>query len=234
MKAFVKPAFALALFPVLFLSCALSEGASLLTARGTASVAAEPDRVTLTCSCEARDTDLAAAREKVAETVSAATEAFLSLGIEQEEIATAWYSVYPYYEEDGEGKTREAGYEVNHALSVGCRDLSKLDEVIAGAGAAGMTGISGITFDVTDRHGIYLTALKLAVQAAREKAEALASAAGLSLIGVVSLEEEPGADSVSYAAAEDAASARFRAGGSGIAADSVNVTASVTAVFSAE
>ena len=128
------------------------------------------------------------------------------------------------------------GYEVSHSLSVVCRDISLLDEVISAAGTAGMTSVSGITFDVSNRHALYLSALQLAVSAAREKAEMLASASGLTVAGVTEIRENANGDSVLYAnaAEEDAGMSFARTAGAGISSGSVNVTASVTAVFSAE
>ena len=235
MNRILKTVFALALVFALSLSCALSEGASL-TSQGTASIAADPDMVTFTCSVEARDADLSAAQEKAAACVAAATEAFVSLGIGKEEITTAWYNVYPYYEEDEEGKTNRAGYEVSHSLSVVCRDIAKLDDVIGAAGAAGMSSISGISFDVSNRHALYLSAMQLAVNAAREKAETLAAASGLTVSGVAEIRENANGDSVLYANEkdEDAGMSFARAAGGGISSGSVTVTASVTAVFRAD
>ena len=235
MNRLMKTAFTLALALAIAAPCAFAEAATL-SAQGTASIAAEPDVVTLTCSVEARDADLSAAQEKAAGCVSAATEALLSLGVAKEEITTAWYNVYPYYEEDENGKTRQMGYEVSHSLSVVCRDIALLDEVISAAGTAGMTSVSGITFDVSNRHALYLSALQLAVSAAREKAEMLASASGLAVAGVTEIRENANGDSVLYAnaAEEDAGMSFARTAGAGISSGSVNVTASVTAVFSAE
>lgn len=231
LKRFLPLSLALALI----LSFALAEAATI-SAQGTASIAADPDVVTLACSFDARDADLAAAQEKSAACVAAATEALLSLGIAKEEITTAWYNVYPYYEEDAEGKTVQAGYEVSHSLSIVCRDISLLDNVIGAAASAGMTGISGITFDVSNRHALYLSALQLATNAAREKAEVLAAASGLAVTGVAEIRENANGDSVLYAnaAEEDAGMSFARAAGAGISSGSVSVTASVTAVFAAE
>lgn len=207
-----------------------------ITAQGTASIAADPDVVTLICSVEARNIDLSKAQEDAATCVSTATEALLSLGIAKEEITTAWYNVYPRYEEDSGGKTRQVGYEVSHSLSIVCRNISLLDDVINTVGAAGMMGISGITFDVSNRHALYLSALQLAVEAAREKVEVLSAASGLSIIGVTEIREGNSGDSVFYAntVEEDAGISFSRATGAGISSASVNVTASVTVVFAAE
>ena len=234
MKNRMKTLIAAALAALMLTGAALAEAATV-TAQGTAGLSADPDIVTFNCGTEARGADSASAQAAAAAAVSAATEALIALGVAREDISTAWYNVYPYYEEGEDGRMVQAGYEANHSLYVTCRDLTRMDAALSAAVGAGMTNLSGITFGLSNRHALYLQALDLAVAAAREKAEILAAAGGLTLTGVSEILEIGTGDTAAASGEEaDAGIAYSRAAGTGIAGGSVSVSASVTAVFGAE
>ena len=88
-----------------------------------------------------------------------------------------------------------------------------------------------MSYGVSDRSGLYKQALELAVRAAEEKAAAMEASGGKALTGLVSLTENQSYDAryamVSAAKGENAMDAGIRSG-------SISVSASVTAVYTAE
>jgi uncharacterized protein YggE len=69
-------------------------------------------------------------------------------------------------------------------------DLGLLGEVIGKAVDAGAAAVSGIQFDVKARPELERRALKQAVEDARAHADAAASGAGTSVVGVIRIEEQ--------------------------------------------
>ena len=137
---------------ILFLSLTLLAGAASaeaqLEARGTASIAADPDVVTVSCSANLHAADVAEAQRLVSAVTADATERLKALGIGDDDIVTEYYSYYPLYDySEGSDLPKLTGYQAGHSLSVTCRDISRLDEVIGAVTSAGMTEVNSITFN---------------------------------------------------------------------------------------
>ncbi len=219
----------------LALLCAAASACADIEARGTASISALPDLVTVSCSANLNAADVAEAQSLVSAVTAEATEKLTALGISEEDIVTEYYSYYPIYDYSSESNLPALkGYQASHSLRVTCRDITRLDEVIGALTGAGMTDVGSIVFDSSRRHELYLEALKMAVNAAREKAGVLAEASALSLGGVRSVTENGSGEAYYANAEEDMAGESKRDAGAGIRGGAVTVAASVTAVFETE
>jgi uncharacterized protein YggE len=78
---------------------------------------------------------------------------------------------------------------VTNVVSVHVRDINKVADVIDDSVAAGATTVNGVAFDVADRASAENQARDAAVKDARAHADALASAAGVTITGVASINE---------------------------------------------
>ena len=228
-----KFAVLLALLALAFSCCALADAD--IVAQGTATIMADPDLARVNSGASLRASSIAEAQEKVAAVVAAATENLEAMGIAKEDIVTDYYSCYPAYDYNGtQEEPQIIGYQAGHSLVVTCRDLSRLDEVLGIMTESGMTEFNGITFDCTNRHDLYLEALKSAVRTAREKAEVLSAESGLTLGRVDKVTEQGYSDMVyAEAASGDAQMLSKRDAGAGIRGGTVGVSASVTVEFEA-
>ena len=92
------------------------------------------------------------------------------------------------------------GYEVSQSTTVKVRDTSKAGELLAGVGSKGATEVSGLAFTFDDPTAVQTAARNKAIADAKSKAEALASQLGVSLVRVVSFNENQGGN---YPAAGD-------------------------------
>ncbi len=95
----------------------------------------------------------------------------------------------------------QQGYVGRHTITVRFDEPGRAGEVVAAAIGAGATDTSGIRFDRRDRRTLEQEALKLAVQDARARADALAAGAGRTVDRVVRIEEEGAAGSAGSPAA---------------------------------
>ena len=172
----------------------------------------------------------------VSAVIAGATAKLIELGALEEDITTENFSYYPEYDYSGStGNPRLIGYRVNHSLRVTCRDLGMLDSVMAVLTDCGMTETWNVSFDLSNRSELYRQALSLAIDAAKEKAETMAQASGLTIKGVETVEERSSGDVARYAnTTEDAVMLKASGVGSSIRSGDVGVSASVTVVYQAE
>ena len=110
-------------------------------------------------------------------------------GIAEKDIQTSNFSVSPRYDYKENSQARLVGYDVSNTVTVTVRDLAGLGTMLDSVVNEGSNQISGIAFDIADRHVLEDQARKLAVADARRKAEIYAAAAGVSLGRVVVMSE---------------------------------------------
>jgi uncharacterized protein len=176
-----------------------------------------------------------AARAEAARVMTAIIAAAKAKGVAERDIRTSGISLSPQYASDCSPSSGCAkpgtivGYAMSEQVDVTVHDLDVVGGVIDGATAAGATNVNGVSFEVDDPARAETDARVAAITAAREKADAMARAAGVSLGQVVSVSET----SVSpypypFAAAQGA---RSDAAATPVQPGTQDVAASVTVVF---
>ena len=103
-------------------------------------------------------------------------------------IQTTNYSVSPQYKYE-QGRAPEiTGYEANHTVQLTLDDITLVGKVIDAATKSGANGTNRIEFTVKDDSTLRAEAIAKASLAARNNAEAIAKALGLTTSGVFSAE----------------------------------------------
>ena len=108
-------------------------------------------------------------------------DALKKFNIDPKDIQTTNFSIYPQQQVDPNGKVTGVTYMVDNTVFVTLRDISKIGEVIGAAVDAGANSINSIQFDAADRSKALSEARKAAVADALAQAKELASAAGVTL-----------------------------------------------------
>jgi uncharacterized protein YggE len=103
------------------------------------------------------------------------------LGVDPKDVQTSAFSVNPQQQFDKDGKPTKVVYVVDNTVNVTVRDLQKLGQMLDSSVRSGANTISGIQFDVKDKPTAIAEARKLAIQDARAQATDIASAAGVTL-----------------------------------------------------
>jgi uncharacterized protein len=99
-------------------------------------------------------------------------------------------SVQPQYDyRDGRAATL-TGYQLADLVAVTVRDVGRVADVIDGALRAGATSLDGLSFRVADASAPEREARLAAMSAARQRADDLARAAGLTIAGVEDIAED--------------------------------------------
>lgn len=109
------------------------------------------------------------------------------LGVEEKDIQTSSFNIYPQQQYSPEGQLTGTIYMVDNTVNVTVRDLSVLGKLLDAVVRAGANSINGINFDVLDKTAAITEARKLAIQDAQAQAQELAAAAGVELGNLINL-----------------------------------------------
>ena len=151
---------------------------------GTGHVAVQPDVADLRLGVTVTKPTVVAARAEAAVTLEAILRAVDGAGISRADVRTATLSVQPRYDyRDGRAPVL-TGYEIANIVEISVRDLSVLGGVIDATLAAGATSMDGLTFRLADPVPSERDARRRAMAEARSRADVLAEAAGLTIVGV--------------------------------------------------
>lgn len=123
--------------------------------------------------------------------INAVSDAIKKLDIDEKDIQTTNYSIYPNYDYMDRFQ-KITGYNANATILVKVRDMDKINEVIDIATAQGANTIGGINFDIADRSKAEDEARQKAFQDAFKKAQQAAKIAGFQLGRVINYSENTG------------------------------------------
>lgn len=160
--------------------------AQTITVVGTGTVTTVPNRAHFDFTVETRAKTASAALAQNASAARAVIAAVKEAGVAGADVQTAQVSLNPVASDDGGSIV---GYVASNTVSVEIRDLDAAGKVVDAAVGAGATGVSGPALLRSDSDALYRQALRAAVAQARQKAEALAEAAGGSLGRAVTIAE---------------------------------------------
>lgn len=169
-----------------------------ITVSGQGEIFAVPDIATFTFSVVEEAKTVKEAQDEATRKINSALELLEMKGIEERDIKTTSYNLYPRYEfvrsgvssiKYPNGRRELTGYEVNQSITVKVRDTEKAGEILADIGAAGVSNVSGLQFTIDDEEELQREARKEAIEKAKEKAKELANDLGVSLVRVVNFSE---------------------------------------------
>ncbi len=165
-------------------------GIPTVSVSGHGEVNVPPDTASVNIGVDIIAQTLDEAQDQATAQATAVIEALEAAGIASEDIQTEYYSVNILrdYSENAD-PTLITGFEIINQLRVTVRDTDQLGELLDAAVSAGANSIYGVTFYVEDQTAATSEARVEAVANAREKAEELASAAGMTLGPVAAISE---------------------------------------------
>ncbi len=163
--------------------------ARTVTVTGAGQASLKPDIAYIYIGVHTEASSAASAVSENSTKTQALVEALKAAGIAEDDIRTTNFSIWSgiKYGPDGQ-PTGETIYSVDNTVYVTVRDLPKLGDLLDKAVQAGANSINSITFDVADKTKAMSDARKAAVEAARKQADELATAAGVSLGEIQSIQ----------------------------------------------
>jgi len=112
---------------------------------------------------------------------SAVMDALKAAGVDEKDIRTTNFSIWPSQQYGVDGQPTGSIYMVDNTVYVVVRDLDGLGDLLDDAISAGANSINSIQFDVADKTAAVKEARAKAVEDAKLQAQELADAAGVSL-----------------------------------------------------
>ena len=149
----------------------------LITVTGNAEIKTPPDEAVVNLGVETKDEELATAKQLNDKKVKAVLALAKKLDIDKKYFQTDYISIEPQYNAGNRGETTQY-YVVRMNISVTLKNTDKLEALLSQALEAGANYIYGVEFRTTELRKFRDQARAQAVQAAKEKAEALAKELG--------------------------------------------------------
>lgn len=152
-----------------------------LSVTGTGKVTLTPDIVYINIGVHTEEADVATALANNTTQSQQVADSLKQYGIEDTDIQTSAFNVYPMQNYGPQGEMLDIKYVVDNSVFVTVRDLTKLGAILNTVVTSGANNINGITFDVADRSAGESQARITAVEDAKAQAAELAEAAGAKL-----------------------------------------------------
>lgn len=151
-----------------------------MTLEGEGHVTAIPDQAKINIGVSTENPNVQQAQQENTRISNQIIDALKRIGISENDIKTASYSVFPRYDYI-EGKSILRGYEVEHLFEVTIRDLTKTGPVYDEAIRNGANRSGLVQFLVSNQERFYQEALIKAMTNAGNKAAVLAKTIGAPL-----------------------------------------------------
>lgn len=158
----------------------------------------------------------------------AVKDTLISAGVDEKDIQTSSFNVYPQSDTDAQGKIVRTYFTVENNVYVTVRALDSLGKVLDAVAKSGANNIYGINFDVQDKTKAQSEARKLAVDSARTQAQELATAAGVELGNVILISSTTGYTQPYYGQGMGGGGAAAASQAVPIAAGQMQITSDVT------
>lgn len=202
--------------------------ASTFDVTGEGKVHVVPDRAFVELGVKKSGMSVKTVQDDADKTMNTLTDALKKIGIEDKDIKTTGYNIYPDY---NSLTGRPSGYVVSSSVQVRIRNFEHISPVLDLAGTYGLEQIGQLSFILSDElaDSTMEEARKAAVDEAKMKAESLARLAGVKLGKIVNVNEySGGSPGPLLYNAKNTADAMEVSGGADVSPGTNEVTVSVT------
>ena len=159
---------------------------------GEGKVLAKPNIAVISLSIVTEAVTSKIAQDDNSKKSKAVTDFLKSQNIEEKDIKTTGYNIYPQYRYPQYYKPEIRGYQVNQTLEVKVRDLDKVSGILDGVVSAGVNQVNSLSFEIDDPESLKADARKKAIDDAKKKADELEDQLGVNLGKIVNFSESIG------------------------------------------
>ncbi len=151
---------------------------------GEGRVVVVPDEATLQLGVTDQGRNLKTVQQSINMKMEQVGKSLKGMGIDDKDIKTTGYNVYPDYQEEGL-------YRAQASLSVKIHDLDKVSDALDLVGSLGLDNVSGPSFGLSEELSEKTTreAREEAIEKAKTKASELAELSGMKLGRIVNISE---------------------------------------------
>ena len=165
----------------------------IISVQGEGKINVRPDIATFSLSVISEGKTVKAATTDNSLKMKNVIDAIKSLDIKEEDIKTTNYNLNPRYNYDKHPASID-GYRISQDIVVKVRDLDKVEDVIAEGTNKGANRMNNLQFLVDEEEEYLKEAREAAVAEAKEKAEEIEKAVGITLGKIVGYRELGGND----------------------------------------
>lgn len=174
--------------------------ANTITVSGSGEIVAKADIASFSFSVTEESMNVSEAQSRVAKKANEAIRFLKENGVEEKDIKTTNYDIYPRYdyikpiEKLGivtpvRGNRVLIGYEVSQGIEVKVRNIASTGIILSGVGSLGVNNISGLNFSIDEAEKLKKEARDLAIKDAKDNAKSLADSLGIKLLRIVNFSE---------------------------------------------
>lgn len=160
---------------------------------GTGKVSVTPDIAKVNLGIEESGQSLKQVQDSVNKKSKNLVSKLKSLGVSEKDIKTTNYYVYPNYDYNN-GTQKITGYRVSTSYEVTINDFDKVNDVLVLGPEVGSNIVGNVNFEINEetKKDKLNEAREIAVKEAKEKANGLAKASGISLGKIINISEDMG------------------------------------------
>ena len=159
---------------------------------GEGKVLAKPDVAAISLSIVTEAVTSKAAQDDNSSKSKAVSDFLKKQGVEEKDIKTTGYNIYPQYRYPQYDKPEIRGYQVNQTMEVKVRDLGKVSSILDGVVSAGVNQVNSLSFEIDEPEKLKAEARQKAIEDARSKTDELEDQLGVKLGKIVNFSESIG------------------------------------------
>lgn len=165
---------------MIFIGWTVSSGYSQydqVSVEGDASIQLAPDVAYVNFGIVTEEEESSEALNENNEITNSVLDAIFDLGINEENVRTYNYYLYPSYDWIDD-EYQETGYEAGQYIEVTVKDFDLIGDLIANTSEAGANRFNGVNFELEEYEAELEAAREEAISEARAKADAIAESSG--------------------------------------------------------
>ena len=166
--------------------------ANTISFNGKGKILAKPDVAVVSLSIVTEAVTSKAAQDDNSAKSKAVTDFLKDQGVEDKDIKTTRYNIYPQYSYPQNGNREIRGYQVNQTLEAKVRNLDKVSGILDGAVSAGVNQVNSLSFGIDEPEKLKAEAREKAIEDAKTKAEELEKQLEIRLGKIVNFYESSG------------------------------------------
>ncbi len=163
--------------------------ANTISFNGEGKVSAKPDIAMVNFAIVTEAANSKAAQDLNSPKSKSVTDLLKKLGVDEKDLKTTSYNIYPQYNYPRSGMPEIKGYQVSQGFEVKVRDLTKVGSILDGLVSAGANNINNLGLSIDNPDKLKTEARAKAVADAKQKAGELESQIGIKLGKIVSFSE---------------------------------------------
>ena len=158
---------------------------------GQGKVSAKPDVAMISATVLTQSPNSRTAQDQNTQRSDAVTNFLKAQGIDEKDIKTTGYNIYPQYRYDG-GPGTITGYQVTQSFQIKLRELDKISALLSGLVSAGANQVDNLGLQIENPEQLRKEAREKAITDAKKKAGELEDQINIKLGRLVNFSENTG------------------------------------------